>query len=76
MQGHGGFQVLDFLAESVGKSSEPAHFYSHGETLTLDKGGKSNTQIKIARHIRFFDANDLGRTLSTRTNGFAGTGIN
>ncbi|MBI1750618.1 MAG: hypothetical protein HY234_09765 [Acidobacteria bacterium] len=36
VQGNGGFEVGQFLTESIGQPGEPAHL--HGEVLALDIG--------------------------------------
>ncbi len=48
VQGDGGFQVRQLLAERIGESGKAPHLHTHGQLLPLDKAGRDVVRIGIA----------------------------
>ena len=48
VQGDGGFQVRQLLAERIGESGKAPHLHPHGQVLPLDKAGRDVVRIGIA----------------------------
>ena len=48
MQGDGGFQVRQLLAESICQPREPAKLHTHGEVLPLHVAGRNVAHARVA----------------------------
>ena len=48
MQRTRGFQIRQFLAESIRQPREPANRHSHGEVLPFDKASRDVSRVRIA----------------------------